>query len=80
MQDYKFVYRNLWTGQNVAVGGQLYVQNATEFQDYLNETYLQAGYKVHTVSFLGEVPVNELEQANSPKAMRFVYHLVKDVN
>lgn len=79
-QDYKFVNRNLWAGANVMVGNELYVQNVLEFMDYLNETYLANGYKILSVDYLGEIPVNELEGTNSPRAMRYTYHLIKEIN
>lgn len=79
MQDYKMLVRTVWGGATIQRDGTIHVQNATEAQDYLNEFYLENGYKVLSVDYLGEVIVNELEQSNSPKALRFAWHLVKDV-
>lgn len=79
MQDYKMLVRTVWGGATVQREGTIHVQNAMEAQDYLNEQYLANGYKILSVDYLGEVIVNELEQSNSPKALRFAWHLVKDV-
>lgn len=79
MQDYKMVVRSVWAGATVQNAGEIVVQNYSEAIDYLNEIYLGAGYKVLSVDYLGELPVNELEQSNSPRALRFAWHMVKDV-
>lgn len=79
MQDYKLVYRAIWNGASIYVEGALHVQNAAEFVDELNANYLSNGYKVMEVNYLGELPVNELEQSNSPRALRYTYHLVKEL-
>lgn len=80
MQDYKMVVRTVWGGQSVkGQDGSVVVQNFEEAQEYLNAVYLAAGYELHEVHFLGEIPVNELEQSNSPRGLRFAWHLVKDV-
>ncbi len=79
MQDYKMVVRSVWAGATTMVAGEIVIQNFNEAIDYLNEIYLGAGYKVLSVDFLGELPVNELEQSNSPRALRYAWHLVKDV-
>ena len=79
MQDYKMVVRSVWAGSTVMNGAEIVAQNFSEAMDYLNEMYLEVGYMVLSVDFLGELPVNELEQSNSPRALRFAWHLVKDV-
>lgn len=79
MQDYKMVVRSVWDGATVMNGAEIVAQNFSEAMDYLNEMYLEVGYMVLSVDFLGELPVNELEQSNSPRALRFAWHLVKDV-
>lgn len=79
MQDYKMLVRTVWGGETQQRDGAIHVQNYAEAMDYLNEIYLADGYKVVSVDYLGEVIVNELEQSNSPKALRFAWHLVKDV-
>ena len=80
MQDYKMVMRSVYSGATMYLpGGELHVMNAAEAQDYLNSTYLENGYKIQEVHYAGEVLVNELEQSNSPRAMRFVWHLVKEL-
>lgn len=80
MQDYQLVVRSVWGGATVLAGQTVVVQNLAEALDYLRDVYLSNGYKVQSVDFLGETLVNELEQSNSPKALRFAWHLVKDVN
>lgn len=79
MQDYKMVVRSVWAGATVMNGAEIVAQNFSEAMDYLNEMYLNVGYKVLSVDFLGELPVKELEQSNSPRALRFAWHMVKDV-
>ena len=79
MQDYKMVVRSVWAGATVMNGAEIVAQNFSEAMDYLNEMYLEVGYKMLSVDFLGELPVNELEQSNSPRAIRFAWHMVKDV-
>lgn len=80
MQDYQLVVRAVWGGATILAGQTIVVQNLSEALDYLREVYLSNGYTVQSVDFLGETLVNELEQSNSPKALRFAWHLVKDVN
>ena len=75
MQDYKMVVRSVYGGQSNEVA-----QSLDEAQEYINAVYLAAGYKVLSVDFLGEIAVNELEQSNSPRALRFAWHLVKEIN
>lgn len=75
MQDYKMVVRSVYGGQTNDVA-----QNFEEAQEYINAVYLAAGYKLLSVDFLGEIAVNELEQSNSPRALRFAWHLVKELN
>lgn len=79
MQEYKMLVRTVWGGETIEHSGQVHVQNAMEAQDYLSSVYLANGYKLLSVDFLGEVIVNEAEQSNSPRALRFAWHLVKDV-
>ena len=79
MQDYKMVVRSVWAVATQMVAGEITIQNFNEAIDYLNEIYLGAGYKLLSIDFLGELPVNELEQSNSPRALRYAWHLVKDV-
>lgn len=74
------VVRSVYAGSTLVVGGVPVVQNFEEAQEYINAVYLANGYSVLSVDYLGEVPVNELEQSNSPRAMRFAWHLVKQVN
>ncbi len=76
-QDYKLVVRSVWGGASVRDGSDYVVQNLGEFTDYLNELYLAEGYKILSVDYLGETTINELEGTNSPRALRFGYHLVK---
>lgn len=80
MQDYQLVVRAVWGGATILAGQTIVAQNLSEALDYLREVYLSNGYTVQSVDFLGETLVNELEQSNSPKALRFAWHLVKDVN
>ena len=75
MQDYKMVVRSVYGGQSNGVA-----QSLEEAQEYINAVYLAAGYTILSVDYLGEIPVNELEQGNSPRALRFAWHLVKEVN
>ena len=80
MQDYKMLVRAVWGAETRKQSdGSIHIQNAMEAQDYLNEVYLSNGYKVLSVDYLGEVFVNELEGSNSPRALRFAWHLVKDL-
>lgn len=73
--------RTVWAGDTVyEPGGALRAQNFAEAQEYLNDTYLSEGYTILSVDYLGEVLVNELEASNSPRALRFAWHLVKDVH
>lgn len=79
MQDYKMVVRTVWGGATLkAHDGTMIAQNFEEAQEYVNAMFLEAGYTVLSVDYLGETPVNELEQSNSPRALRFAWHLVKD--
>lgn len=75
MQDYKMVVRAVYGGQSNEVA-----QSLEDAQEYINAVYLAAGYKLLSVDFLGEIAVNELEQSNSPRALRFAWHLVKEIN
>ncbi len=79
MQDYKLFVRTVYGGATVVRDGAVHIQNADEAQAYLNDMYLSQGYEVKSVDFLGEVIVNELEATNSPKALRFAWHLVKNL-
>ena len=78
MQDYKLFVRTVWGGATVNQNGAVYIQNSDEATAYLRDMYLAEGYKILSVDYLGEVLVNELEASNSPKALRFAWHLVKD--
>lgn len=69
MQDYKVVYRTLTAGATVSGGAQ----NVSEFQDYLNKTYLGQGYKILQVSLL-----RVLADAQNPYMTEWAYHLVKE--
>ena len=78
MQDYKLFVRTVWGGATVNRDGAVFVQNFDEAISYLRDMYLAEGYKILSVDALGEVLVNELEASNSPKALRFAWHLVKE--
>ncbi len=77
MQEYKLLVRSVWGGATIIRDGAIHIQSLDEAQGYVNDL-LSNGYSVLSVDYLGEVTVNELEQANSPKALRFAWHLVKD--
>lgn len=78
MQDYKMVVRTVWGGTTIQSNGAPIAQNFEEAQEYINAMYLAEGYSVLSVDFLGESLVNELEGTNSPRALRFAWHLVKE--
>lgn len=78
-QEYKLVVRTVWGGATILESGAPRVQNLDEFLEYVNAVYLAEGFKVLSVDSLGEVIINELEGTNSPRGLRFAYHLVRDV-
>ena len=82
MQDYQLFVRTIWGGatQYQNQGKDLYVQNSQETLDYLREFYLSNGYEIKEVHFLGDFNIDESQGANSPKALRFAWHLVKNVS
>lgn len=79
MQEYKMLVRTVHGGATTFQGGNIHIQNFDEAQEYLNEAYLENGYKVLSVDYLGEIIVNELEGSNSLRALRFAWHMVKDI-
>ena len=76
MQDYKLVIRNVTSGATVVdpQTGNVLIQNAAEFTQYLNDVYLAQGYEVREINslqvFKGDV--------NTNLSYEFAYHLVKD--
>lgn len=80
MQEYKMLVRAVWGGETQYLsGGVILIQNAMEAQDYLNEVYLQKGYRVLSVDYLGEFITDPDNPKTSPQGPRFAWHLVKDV-
>lgn len=69
MQEYQVVVRTLGPVTNVESG----VQNYSEFRSYLQEMYLNQGYKVLDITKLSDKP--EL----GSDVYTFAYHLVKDI-
>lgn len=80
MQEYKLYVSTVWGGDTTYVNNEPHIRNLREAEEYLKGIYLEKGYKILSVDFLGEVIVNELEASNSPKALRFAWHLVREAN
>lgn len=81
MQDYKLFIRAVWGGETVYDSqGGIVVQNAIEAQDYMNATYLANGYTIQEIHFTGDVAVQPEFAEKSPRAIRFAYHLVRNVD
>lgn len=80
-QDYKLFIRAVHGGATIydQPGGAVILQNAAEAQDYLTEFYLNNGYKILSVDYLGEFLLNPDAPQNSPTGPRFAWHLVKDL-
>jgi len=77
MQDYKFVTRSVWGGANqFTPDGALLLQNAEEFMQYLTSMYLDAGYEIMQVDYLGEF-VSAQGDPNSPRGHSYTWHLRK---
>jgi hypothetical protein len=82
-QDYKLFIRAVYGGATIydQPGGAVVVlQNAAETQDHLNEFYLNNGYKILSVDYLGEFILNPDAPQSSPTGPRFAWHLVKDLD
>jgi len=76
-QDYKMVRRKIVVGATqLDEAGNLLVQNANEFQDYLNEVYLRNGYVVNTVNAQEPSPAEISAGANW---VEYTYHLTKNL-
>jgi hypothetical protein len=68
-QDYQLVVRTLGPVSNLTTG----VQSYSEFRSYLQANYLDQGYEIFDISFLGAK--SEL----GTDVNTFSYHLVKEV-
>ncbi len=79
-QDYKLFIRAVYGGATLSEGGAVVLQNAAEAQDHLNEFYLNNGYKILSVDYLGEFILNPDAPQSSPTGPRFAWHLVKDLD
>lgn len=71
MQDYQLVQRNL--GAETGPG----VQSFAEFRAYLQEYYLNQGYKIHSIVLVGKIAADPATGA--PASYEYAYHLVKEV-
>jgi hypothetical protein len=76
MQDYKLVIRSVTPGAtHFSTDGSMSIQNAGEFQAYLNEMYLSQGYALVSVQNLRVIPP---VSGGEPLQYEFAYHLVKE--
>lgn len=73
MQDYQLVQRNL--GAETLPNG---VQSFSEFRSYLQEYYLNQGYKIHTIILVEKIKGNP--ESGTPSSYEYAYHLVKDID
>lgn len=72
MQDYQLVQRNL--GAETTPNG---VQSFSEFRSYLQEYYLNQGYKIHTIILVGKIQADPATGLGA--SYEYAYHLVKDI-
>jgi hypothetical protein len=78
MEQYKLVIRSLVAGSTVMdEAGNIVVQNANEFAQYLNDFYLKQGFTIKEISTLKIDPGNA---QGLPPTYEFAYHLVKSVD
>lgn len=70
MQDYQLIVRTLGPISNIDSG----VQNYSEFRDYLQQIYLNQGYRVLEITKLSD------KAELGTDVYTFAYHLVKDID
>ncbi len=79
-QDYKMFMRAVYGGATILENGIPVLQNSGEALDFLTEFYLNNGYRVLSVDYLGEFVLNPDAPQSSPTGPRFAWHLVKDLD
>ncbi len=78
MQDYKLIIRNVGASATITnpQTGEIVVQNAAEFTEYLNDVYLAQGYVVKDINSL-QIFKGDPNTGATP-SYEFAYHLIKD--